>query len=79
MHYKLLSPQSFVRPLLHLEIGMVSHAWDSFENWIDDSVEMIPPHEQDAQKKVMEAMENLSEASNENEEAEKTINVEIRN
>jgi hypothetical protein len=78
MHYKSLTLQSFVPPLLHLEIGMVNHVWDNVENWIDDSVEMIPPHEQDARKKVMEALENLSDASKEKEDAEKTINVEIR-
>jgi hypothetical protein len=57
---------------------MVNHAWDNFENWIDDAVEMIPPHEQNARKKVMEAVENLSAASKEKEVTEQTINVEIR-
>jgi hypothetical protein len=35
MHYESLTPQSFVPPLLHFEIGMVNYAWHSFENLID--------------------------------------------
>jgi hypothetical protein len=51
-----------VPPLLHMEIGMVNHAWDDFEQWIDDAVEMVPPHEQDARKLVVATKQNLEAA-----------------
>jgi hypothetical protein len=78
MHYNSLTPQDFVPPLLHMEIGMVNHAWDEFEQWIDDAVEMVPPHEQDARKLVIAAREKLELAQAQREEDEKTVNVEIR-
>lgn len=61
-----------------MEIGMVNYAWDDFEQWVDDVVEMIPPHEQDARKKLEEARENLDNALAERREVENTINIEIR-
>ncbi len=63
IHYKPLTPKSFVPPLLHLEMGMVNQIWDDFEQWIDDIVEMIPPHEQDARKNVSNAKEMLEIAT----------------
>jgi hypothetical protein len=42
-----------------MEISMVNHAWDEFEQWIDDAVEMVPPHEQDARKLVIVARKML--------------------
>ena len=78
MHYKSLTPQDFVPPLLHMEIGMVNHAWDDFEQWIDDVVEMVPPHEQDARKEVIKAKEDLQIALSQREEDDKTMNIEIR-
>jgi hypothetical protein len=42
MHCASLTPQNFVPPLLHLEIGMVNQGWDDFEKWIDNVVEVIP-------------------------------------
>jgi hypothetical protein len=75
---KSLTPQDFVPPLLHIEIGMVNNAWDGFKQWIDDMVEMIPPHEQDARKKLDESRQKLDEALAERSEVEKTINIEIR-
>ncbi len=71
MHYSHLPPQNFVPPILYLEMGMLNQAWDDFEQWIDDVVEMIPPKEQIACKKVSEAKENLDVASIERDEAEK--------
>jgi hypothetical protein len=57
MHYASLTPQNFVPPLLHLEIGMVNQGWDDFEKWIDNVVEVIPQSEKDARKKLAEANE----------------------
>jgi hypothetical protein len=34
--------------LIEMEIGMVSHAWDDFEQRIDDVIEVGPLQEQDA-------------------------------
>ncbi len=50
MHYTSFTAQDFVPPLLHMEIGMVNQVWDNLEQWIDDVVEMVPPHEQEAKK-----------------------------
>jgi hypothetical protein len=47
-HYKCLGPDNFVPPLLHLEIGMVNHVRDEFEEWVDNVVEVVPPIEKDA-------------------------------
>ncbi len=61
-----------------MEIGMVNHAWDDFEQWIDDVVETVPPHEQDARKEVIKAKEDLQIALSQREEDDKTMNIEIR-
>jgi hypothetical protein len=42
MHYKSLTPNAFVPPLLHMEIGTVNQAWEDFTTWIDDVVEKVP-------------------------------------
>jgi hypothetical protein len=38
-HYKCLTPEDLVPPLLHMEIGMVNQVWDDFQTWIDNDVE----------------------------------------
>jgi hypothetical protein len=48
---------------LHLEIGMVNQAWESFEELVDDFVEIVPPIEKDAHKKVQDAKEKLALAT----------------
>lgn len=78
MHYKALTPQHFVPPLLHLQIGMVNQAWDTFEEWIDNFVEVIPEHEKDARNNVKEAFKLHNDAVVEKKEADKTINIDIR-
>ncbi len=78
MHYKCLTPQDFVPPLLHLKIGMVNQGWDGLEQWMDDNVEIIPLHEKDARKKLKDAIENFHLASREKKDTERTINIEIR-
>jgi len=78
MHYKSLTPQDFAPPLLHMEIGMVNHAWDNFEQWIDDDVEMIPQHEKDSRKAVITTAENLERAISQRTNDENTVNVDIR-
>jgi predicted RNA binding protein with dsRBD fold (UPF0201 family) len=77
MHYKCLTPQHFVPPLLHLEIGMVNQSWDDLEQWMDDKVEIIPSHEKDARNKLKDAIENLDLAAREKKDAERTINIEV--
>ena len=78
MHYKSLTPQNFVPPMLHLEIGMVNLVWDTFELWIDNVAEMIPPLEQDTRKKLIEVERNLFDATEQKKEADRTVNIEIR-
>ena len=78
MHYTSLTPQDFVPPLLHMEIGMVNQVWDHLEQWIDNVVEMVPPHEQEARKKLKEVAEQLAIALSEREEKEKNNNIEKR-
>jgi len=68
MQYKSLTVDDFVPPLLHLEMGMVNLAWDAFELWIDNDVEMIPPHEQDVCQKVLEAARQLDVATTKKKE-----------
>jgi hypothetical protein len=77
-HYKCLGPQNFVPPLLHLEIGMVNQALDAFEDWVDDAVEIIPPHEKDARREVLVTKEKPAIALENKKEADATINIEIR-
>ncbi len=57
---------------------MVNLVWDNFENWIDSVAEMIPPPEQDARKKVSKVGKSLEDAYKEKAEADKTVNIEIR-
>lgn len=78
MHYAGIGPEHFVPPLLHMEMGMVNQAWYQFEQWIDDEVELLPPHEKEARKFIAVAKDKLEEAAREKNEAEKTINIEIR-
>ncbi len=78
MQYKSLTINNFVPPLLHLEMGMVNLVWDEFESWIDNEVEMIPAHEQEARRKVSEASQLLEVAIAGKKEADQTINIEIR-
>jgi len=61
-----------------MEIGMVNQVWDHLEQWIDDVVEMVPPHEQEARKKLKEVAEQLAIALSEREEKEKNNNIEKR-
>jgi hypothetical protein len=62
-HYNCLGPENFVPPLLHLEIGMVNQCWESFEEWVDEVVEIVPPIEKDARKQVEAAKNLLAEAA----------------
>jgi hypothetical protein len=55
---------------------MVNQIWDDFQQCIDDSVEMIPPHKQDAHKNVSNAKEMLEMAAMKKKEVEKTINID---
>jgi len=71
MHYKYLTPQQFVPPLLHLEIGMVNQCWDDLEQLIDDKVEIIPLQEKEACKKLKEALKDLNVASSEKKRGRK--------
>jgi hypothetical protein len=48
------------------------------EQWIEDKVEIIPLQEKEARKKWKEALEDLNVASSEKKEAERTINIEVR-
>ena len=57
---------------------MVNHAWDNFEQWIDDDVEMIPQHEKDSRKVVITTAENLERAVSQRTNDENTVNVDIR-
>jgi hypothetical protein len=78
MHCASLTPQNFVPPLLHLEIGMVNQGWDDFEKWIDNVVEVIPQSEKDARKKLAEANELRERAASEKKRADQELNIEIR-
>jgi hypothetical protein len=62
-HYNCLGPENFAPPLLHLEIGMVNQCWESFEEWVDEVVEIVPPIEKDARKQVEAAKNLLAEAA----------------
>ncbi len=77
-HYKCLGPKTFVPPLLHLEIGMVNQALDTFEDWMDDAVEIIPSHEKEARREVLDTKERLAIALDNKKEADATINIKIR-
>jgi hypothetical protein len=59
MQYKGIGPDHFVPPLLHMEMGMVNQSWDCFEEWVDDVVEIFPPHEKKARKKLQIAKKSL--------------------
>jgi hypothetical protein len=65
-------------PLLHLEIGMVNQAWEVFEGWVDNVVEVIPPIERDARKEVQDATEKLELATEEKNHTDTTINIDVQ-
>jgi hypothetical protein len=48
VHYQGIGLETFVPPLLHMEMGLVNQVWDAFEEWIDAIVEIIPSHEKEA-------------------------------
>jgi hypothetical protein len=78
LHYKTLTPDNFVPPLLHMEMGLVNQDWDDVGTWIDDEVERIPIDEKTARKSVLDAKERLDTAFKEKEDAKKTICIEIK-
>lgn len=78
MHYQCLTPQNFVPPLLHLEIGMVNQMWDNLVEWIDEEVEIIPLEEKEARTKLKSALEERDNAKAEKKDSEKTVEIEIR-
>ncbi|MFN9983239.1 MAG: hypothetical protein ACK53Y_25145, partial [bacterium] len=78
MHYKSLTPDNFVPPLLHMEMGMVNQVWEDFENWIDDKVELIPIEEKLARTTLDESRERLLIASSEKDDAKKNISIELK-
>jgi len=45
-------PKYFLPPLLHLQMGMVNQAFDNFEAWVDDYVEVIPLAEKEDCKRT---------------------------
>ena len=77
MQYKEIGPEHFVPPLQHMEMGMVNQSWDMFEDWIDDTVKIIPPHEKETQKQLTDAKEKLKKAAKEKEEFIKTSSIEV--
>jgi len=76
-HYSSLGPRNFVPPLLHLELGMVNQAFDNFEDWVDDAVEIIPPAEKEARKELVTTTDKYTLAIEEKKEVEATMNIEI--
>jgi hypothetical protein len=56
---------------------MVNQAWDAFEDWVDDAVEIVPPHEKAAHREVLDTKERLNIALDNKKEADATINIEI--
>jgi hypothetical protein len=77
-HYRCLGPQNFVPPLLHLEIGMVNQAWDNFEDWVDEYVEVVPPAEKAARQELLNARQNLDLAMEEKKESDIIANIDLR-
>jgi hypothetical protein len=45
MYYKSIGPENFVPRLLHMEMGLVNQIWYVFEDWIDNFIEILTPHE----------------------------------
>jgi hypothetical protein len=78
MHYKGISQENFVLPLLPMEMGMVNQSWDMLDDWIDNCAAIISMHEKKARKQLADAKEKLKEATREKEEFIKTCSIEIR-
>jgi hypothetical protein len=78
VHYKSLTPLDFVPPLLHMEIGMVNQAWESFQKWMDDYVEKIPVDEKIARDSVAKAKEMVEEKAREKDQTSKNLSIEVR-
>jgi hypothetical protein len=64
-HDEYLGPQHFVAPLLHLEIGIINQLWEAFDEWVGGVVEITPPTEKDARKKVLFDIGQLNLATEE--------------
>ncbi len=45
MHYKEISPQLFVCPPLHMEIGLVNKVWEELCLWVDQECELLSDEE----------------------------------
>jgi hypothetical protein len=52
---------------------MVNQAWDSFEEWVTDVVEIAPPVERDARKLVKDSEEKLAIAAEDKKQSDATI------
>ncbi len=71
IHYKGLTIDNLVQPLLHMEMGMVNQVWDDLEDWFDENVGVIPSDEISAGNELADAKERLDVAHNNKEEAKK--------
>jgi hypothetical protein len=48
-----------------MEMGMVNQAWYAFVDWIDECTEIIPPHEKEVRRELIDAEEKLKEVEKE--------------
>jgi len=39
---------------------MVNNVWDDFEEWVDNDIEIIPPHEKEARESLARSKDALA-------------------
>ncbi len=61
----MLALNDFYHPYLHMEMGMVNQAWYAFVDWIDECTEIIPPHEKEVRRELIDAEDKLKEVEKE--------------
>jgi hypothetical protein len=78
MHYKEISPQLFVCPPLHMEIGLVNKLWEEFVLWVDQECELLEDEEIEARQMAALANQMYDESMREQERLKGTVTIELK-
>ena len=78
MHYKDISPQLFVCPPLHMEIGLVNKVWDELCLWVDQECELLSDEEIEARQMAALANQMYEASMREQERLKGGIAIELK-
>jgi hypothetical protein len=78
MHYKEISPQLFVCPPLHIEIGLVNKIWEELCLWVDQECELLSEEEIEAWQMAVLANQIYEESMREQERLKCDVAIRLK-